>query len=86
MQPPPLPEIVNGEPLYIVERVLSHRLRRQKMELLVKWQGYTQEHNSWEPAEAILENCEDLVSAYWSQSEARSEGSARKRRAGRPTQ
>ena len=86
VQPPPLPEIVNGEPEYHVEKVLAHRLRRREMEFLIKWKGYTQEHNSWEPAVVILENCEELVNQYWSQSGARSMGPVRGRRAGRPTQ
>jgi transposase InsO family protein len=86
VQPPPLPEIINGEPEYHVEKVLSHRLVRSHMEFLIKWKGYTQEHNSWEPAVAILDNCEKLVSEYWSRSGARSTELSRGRKTGRPTQ
>jgi hypothetical protein len=36
-----------------VERILTHRDRligRKKVrQYLVKWEGYTDEHNSWEP-------------------------------------
>jgi hypothetical protein len=89
VQPPPLPEIVAGEPEYHVEKVLAHRLVGRNMEFLIKWKGYAQEHNSWEPAVAILENCENLVNEYWSQSGTRPTGSAHGRvrgRTGRPTQ
>jgi Reverse transcriptase (RNA-dependent DNA polymerase)/RNase H-like domain found in reverse transcriptase/Integrase zinc binding domain/Chromo (CHRromatin Organisation MOdifier) domain/Retroviral aspartyl protease/Integrase core domain/Retrotransposon gag protein/Zinc knuckle len=89
VQPPPLPEIVDGEPEYHVEKVLAHRLVGRNMEFLIKWKGYAQEHNSWEPAVAILENCENLVSEYWSQSGTRPTGSVHGRvrgRTGRPTQ
>jgi hypothetical protein len=67
VQPPPMPEIVNGEPEYEVEKILLHRLRGSQLEFLVNWKGYSQEHNSWEPASVILEHCGDLVNAYWGQ-------------------
>jgi hypothetical protein len=42
-----------GVPYYRVERILTHRDRligRKKVrQYLVKWEGYTDEHNSWEP-------------------------------------
>ena len=43
--PPPEPEIVNGEERYEVESIENSRLRRGKMEYLVKWKGYTRENN-----------------------------------------
>jgi hypothetical protein len=82
VQPPPLPEIVNGEPEFEVEKILADRTRGTQLEFLVKWLGFAQEHNSWEPAEVILENCEELVNAYRGQTGARPMGS----RAGRSTQ
>jgi hypothetical protein len=49
-QTTPQPPIeVEGEPEYIVEEILDSRLRRNKLEFLVKWEGYTDENNSWEP-------------------------------------
>lgn len=71
VQPPPMPDIVNGEPEYEVAHILQHRVRQTQLEFLVAWKGFAQEHNSWEPAEVILENCEELVNAYWGQSRAR---------------
>ena len=57
-----LPEIVDGFPVYEVERVLSHRDKKGrgkarkgkvkgklKREYLIKWVGYSDIHNSWEP-------------------------------------
>ena len=46
VQPPPMPEIVNGEPEYEVDRILSDRVIRTQVEFLVAWKGYPQEHNS----------------------------------------
>ena len=31
---------------------------------LLKWLGYGQEHNSWEP-EANVANCPELIGEYW---------------------
>lgn len=44
--------------MYAVERILDYRVRRVGKvrrkrvmhEYLVKWMGYSSEHNSWEPA------------------------------------
>eukprot|EP00884_Botryococcus_braunii_P003740 jgi/Botrbrau1/13367/Bobra.0194s0001.1 len=73
-----MPEIVNGEPQYEVEKILGDRLRGAQLEFLVHWKGYSQEHNSWEPAEALLEHCEDLVNEYWGQPRAHTQSRGRK--------
>ena len=33
--------------LYNIEQILKHRNRRGKKQILVKWEGYGSEHNSW---------------------------------------
>ena len=41
---------------YIVEAILSHRgpvKKKSKMEFLVRWAGYSEEENSWEPYAAV---------------------------------
>jgi hypothetical protein len=67
VQPPPLPEIIQGEVEYEVESILAHRLvgsgKRRKSQYLVKWKGYGPEHNSWEP-EAHLSRCKDAIREY----------------------
>jgi hypothetical protein len=59
--PPPLPEIIDGSPYYLVDQVLAHRIRRVRRkrvhEYLIKWKGYTDEHNSWEPAKNLTPEC-----------------------------
>ncbi len=66
--PPPLPEIIEGEVEYVVESILGHRdvgaEQRAKRQYLVKWEGYGQEHNSWEPV-ANLTHCADAIQRYW---------------------
>jgi hypothetical protein len=62
---PPEPEVEEGLPLYKVERILSHRLRkvgkRKLHEYLIKWQGYDDTHNSWEPKKNLTD---DLLNGY----------------------
>jgi len=56
---------VEGEEEYIVEEILDSRLRHNKLEFLVKWEGYTNENNSWE----LEDNCRNAHNAiaafYW---------------------
>ncbi len=76
VQPPPLPIVVEGEIWFTVEKILQHRdtkiitrpatkhrPKRVKLqrEYLIKWLGYSDDHNSWEPAEGITEAA---VNAY----------------------
>ena len=57
LHPPSITWSAN-DPFYKVERILDYRARRAGAgrrkrlvhEYLVKWVGYTSEHNSWEPA------------------------------------
>ena len=50
----PLPPIeVQGEEEYIVERILDSRQYYGKLQYLIKWKGYIDEHNSWEPEENL---------------------------------
>ena len=51
--PPPLPEMVDGEEHYIVEHILDSQLMRGQLQLLVKWEGYGYEENSWIPESDI---------------------------------
>jgi transposase InsO family protein len=56
---PQSPIEIEGEPEYEVEQILDSRLRRNKLQFLVKWKGYTNENNSWEPEE----NCSNAHNA-----------------------
>jgi len=53
LKPPPDPEVVDGVPFFKVEKILSTRTRksgrRTLKEFLIKWEGYDDIHNSWEP-------------------------------------
>ncbi|KIJ27483.1 hypothetical protein M422DRAFT_271336 [Sphaerobolus stellatus SS14] len=45
--PPPPPELIDGEEHYEVEQVLDSRLFRNCLEYLVKWKGYGYKENSY---------------------------------------
>src|ERR1700747_3868317 len=54
--PHPIPEIVEGQEEYEVERVLASRRkgRKKQLQLLIKWKGYPEADNTWEPVEGVF--------------------------------
>ena len=60
----PLPPIViDGEPEWEVEEVLDSRWHRRRFQFLIKWKGFSREHNSWEVASDV--KAPDLVAEYY---------------------
>jgi hypothetical protein len=58
--PPPDPVVLDGEEMFYVEAVRDHEWRPGGLYYLVKWRGYPEEENTWEPAMTLLEDCEVL--------------------------
>jgi hypothetical protein len=49
-KPPPPPELIEGEEEYLVEEILDSKMFRGRLRFLIKWEGYSREHNTWEYA------------------------------------
>ena len=64
---PPPPDIIGDEPHYEVQTILDVRRgnkgRKRQMEYLIKWKGYDNEHNSWEPKKNLT-SCKELITEF----------------------
>jgi len=61
--PPPI--IVDREKEWEVEEILNSRWHQRRFQFLVKWKGFSREHNSWEVASDV--KAPDLVAEYYRQ-------------------
>ena len=49
---------------YAVEWIMAKELEEGQEWYLVRWQGYSAAHDSWEPASNLAQSATDLVAAY----------------------
>jgi Chromo (CHRromatin Organisation MOdifier) domain len=65
LEPPP--DVIEGEEEYKVEQVLDSRCygRKKQLQYLLKWKGYSEAHNSWEPADQV--HAVELIKDYHKQ-------------------
>jgi transposase InsO family protein len=62
-KPRPLPEMVEGKPEYVVEKVLDKKGAGSKTKYLVFWKGYPLYEATWEPREN-LKNAQKIISDF----------------------
>ncbi|KAJ8966168.1 hypothetical protein NQ314_003700, partial [Rhamnusium bicolor] len=78
----PHPEETNEE--YIVEKIIDDRINdRGVKEYLLKWIGYDNKDNTWEPEENL--DCPSLIKAYETEKSAREKDKTKKRKTDTPT-
>jgi len=62
-QPPPPHIEIDGHDEYIVKEVLDSRIRRNKLEYYIDWEGYLPSERSWEPVENV-EHANETVNDF----------------------
>ena len=60
----PPPDLIDGEEEYEVEHIVNHRRhgRARQLQYLIKWKGYPESDNTWEPADQV--HALELIKLY----------------------
>ena len=70
----PPPDLIEGVAEWEVEKILDMRTRRSQRQYLIRWKGYSDAHDSWEPWENI--NAPLLLAEFEKQRSAQKDGGA----------
>ena len=62
----PPPDLIDGEEEYEVKRIVAHRHfgQSKRLQYLIKWKGYPESNNTWEPADQV--HAPELIKHYQS--------------------
>ncbi|KAJ8573501.1 hypothetical protein K7X08_010012 [Anisodus acutangulus] len=77
-------ETVNEKPklaegFYEIEAVRRKRLRKGQVQYLIKWRGWPETANTWEPVKNLM-SCSDVIDAFEESSQSGKQRSTRKRK------
>lgn len=83
-RPPPTAVVETDDDFYEVDRIIESRFQRRRRgrtikEYLVKWQGYDMSETTWEPADRILKDAPEIVTAFENQSRRSRKRTTKKR-------
>ena len=59
----PAPELIDGQPEWEVEQILRVRRYRRQVQYLVRWKGFSEAHNTWEPATNV--HTDELIKEFY---------------------
>ena len=63
----PPPKVLNKEEYYEVEVILDSKRQGQGTKYLVKWEGYLEADNTWEPYALLKGTAEEALQEYHAQ-------------------
>jgi hypothetical protein len=64
--PAPPPDVIEGEPEWEVERILDAKVINRQFKFLVKWIGWPESENSWEPGRNLA-NAKGAIEDFYAQ-------------------
>ena len=62
--PKPGPILVGGEDQYTVSKVVDHKKQAGKLFYRIRWMGYSESEDTWEPGNYIQTKIPELVKLY----------------------
>ena len=63
-QPPPCTLFIDGDVQFDVAEIVDVKSRGKVKDFLVRWAGFSPEHDTWEPEDGLA-NCKDKLQHFW---------------------